>query len=189
MIEPFATQVNFGTGVIDSVPHIITRRLSDMRRMYADPHTLEAQIAAHGDPLVYEVYPVELPEEAGQILHCTTIIYPGRVNDEYYMTKGHFHSKRDCGEVYLGLSGTGMLLLQLEDGTVRAVPMTPGTSAYVPPYWAHRTVNTGNEPFIFFAAWPGDAGHDYGTIEQTGFAQLLVDRGGVPTLVPNPRYP
>jgi glucose-6-phosphate isomerase len=103
------------------------------------------------------------------------------------LTKGHFHEKRDRAEVYLGLAGEGYLVLQADDGTVRGVPMQPGTVAYVPPMWAHRTVNTGDEPFIFFAAWPGDAGHDYGTIEQTGFAKLLVDRDGQATLVDNPK--
>jgi glucose-6-phosphate isomerase len=52
--------------------------------------------------------------------------------------------------------------------------MGPGTVAYVPPNWAHRTVNTGEEPFVFFAVYPGQAGHDYGTIEKTGFPQRVL---------------
>jgi glucose-6-phosphate isomerase len=35
-------------------------------------------------------------------------------------------------------------------------------------------VNTGEEPFIFFAVYPGQAGHDYGTIEKTGFPQRVL---------------
>jgi glucose-6-phosphate isomerase len=49
-------------------------------------------------------------------------------------------------------------------------------------------VNVGDEAFSFLAAWPGDAGHDYGTIEQTGFAQLVVERGGEPAFVDNPKW-
>ena len=120
--------------------------------------------------------------------YCTTIIYPGRVGDEFHMTKGHYHDKRDRAEVYLGLAGEGYLLLQADDGTVRSVPMQAGTVAYVPSFWAHRTANTGNEPFIFYAASAGDAGHDYGTIEQAGLAKLLVARDGRPALVDNPKY-
>jgi glucose-6-phosphate isomerase len=104
------------------------------------------------------------------------------------MTKGHYHAKRDRGEVYVGMSGEGSVLLQLEDGTVRSVPMRPGTAAYVPPYWAHRTVNTGSAPFSFFSVWPGDAGHDYATIERFGFAKIMVWRDGQAVLVDNPRY-
>ena len=110
----------------------------------------------------------------GQLICCPTVIHPGTVGDEYFMTKGHFHSLRDTGEVYLGLGGSGYLLLMTEDGGQSAVPMERGTLAYVPPYWAHRTVNTGDEPFVFFAVYPGQAGHDYGTIETTGFPQRIV---------------
>jgi glucose-6-phosphate isomerase len=35
---------------------------------------------------------------------------------------------------------------------------------YVPPHWAHRSINTGNEPLISFCVYPGDAGHNYGDI-------------------------
>jgi glucose-6-phosphate isomerase len=187
-MQPFASQVSFSTGVISPSGKVTDRRLSDMRGMYLDTAEYDRIMGQEGDRLVYQVYPVSLPEEPGQVLHCTTILHPGKVGDEYHMTKGHYHQLRDRAEVYLGLAGRGYLVLQLEDGTVEKVLMEPGTAAYVPPNWAHRTCNVGTEPFIFFAAWPGDSGHDYGTIEKLGFAQLLVDRGGQPTLVPNPRY-
>lgn len=187
-MQPFASQVNFSTGVIVPSGKVIERRLSDMRGMYLDAAEYDRILREEGNRMVYQVYPVALPEEPGQVLHCTTVLHPGKVGDEYHMTKGHYHQLRDRAEVYLGLAGRGYLVLQLEDGTVEKVLMEPGTAAYVPPNWAHRTCNVGSEPFIFFAAWPGDSGHDYGTIEKLGFAQLLVDRGGEPTLVPNPRY-
>jgi glucose-6-phosphate isomerase len=187
LMEPFKTVLDMQTGILQPVGQIIQRHLSDMRRMYANTKVVDQILEKEGDRLVYEVYTVDLPEDEGQVLYCTTIIYPGRVGEEFHMTKGHFHERRDRAEVYLGLVGEGYLVLQADDGTVRGVPMQPGTVAYVPPMWAHRTVNTGDEPFIFFAAWPGDAGHDYGTIEQTGFAKLLVDRDGQATLVDNPK--
>jgi glucose-6-phosphate isomerase, archaeal len=183
--EPFGLQVNFETGLIGGAK-LIERRLSHMCGLYADSAALDQIIQSEGDRLVYEVYAADLPETEGNVLYCTTVIQPGQVGREYHMTKGHYHAKRDRAEVYLGVAGTGSLLLQLADGTVRAVEMTPGTVAYVPPYWAHRTVNTGDTPFIFFAAWPGDAGHDYGTIEQIGFGKLLVSQDGQPVLIDNP---
>jgi glucose-6-phosphate isomerase len=187
-MSPFALQINFSTGIINPSAKLSERRLSHMRSMYSDPAAVEQILEHEGDRLIYEVYAAELPEEEGQVLYCTTIIHPGQVGSEYHMTKGHYHTKRDRAEVYLGVAGEGYLLLQLEDGTIRSVPMQAGTAAYVPPYWAHRTVNTGATPFIFFAAWPGDAGHDYGTIEQVGFGKLLVDHSGQPTLVDNPKF-
>jgi glucose-6-phosphate isomerase len=188
LMLPFKTELGLTTGVIVPVNQVIRRTLSDMRGMYADDAAY-AQILDHeGDRLIYEVYPVDIPEEEGQVLHSTTVLYPGKIGGEFHMTKGHFHVKRNRAEVYLGLSGDGYLLLETDEGEVSSVPMKPGTIAYVPPYWAHRTVNTGPQPFIFFAAWPGDSGHDYGTIEKVGFAKIMVERNGRVALIDNPRW-
>ncbi len=186
-MEPFAAALDFKTGIIDSAQQRLQRRLSDMRAMYADRDAVEAALT-RDNPLIYEVYGTDLPEREGQVLYCTTIIYPGTIGDEYYMTKGHFHALRDRAEIYLGLAGEGYLLLATDAGDARALKMEPGIVTYVPPYWAHRTINCGDVPFIFLAAWPGDAGHDYATIETMGFPKLLVRRGGQPTLIDNPRY-
>lgn len=189
LIEPFNTILDMQHGTLQPAGQVIQRRLSDMRNMYFDQTAYERILAEEGDRLIYEIYHApELPQTEGQLLHCTTIIYPGRVGQEFHMTKGHFHAKRDRAEVYVGLSGEGHLLLQTEEGTVRDIPIRPGTVAYIPPLWAHRTVNTGAQPFSFLSVWPGDAGHDYGSIEKTGFAKLLLEREGQAALIDNPKF-
>jgi glucose-6-phosphate isomerase len=188
-MQPFKTDLGLTTGIIEQVAdRKIIRRLSHMHGMYANDEAADKILAEEGDRLIYEVYSVDLPEEENQVPYSTTVIYPGRIGDEYHMTKGHFHAKRDRAEVYLGLAGDGYLLLMTDQGEVASVPMKAGTIAYVPPYWAHRTVNTGSQPCVFFAVWPGDSGHDYGTIMNSGFAKILVDSGGRPTLVDNPKF-
>jgi glucose-6-phosphate isomerase len=186
--EPFACEVEFQTGVLRPNQQVLRRALRDIGAIFADQEAVQQILSAEGDRLVYEVYVADVPEEDGHLPYCTTVIYPGRVGDEYHMTKGHYHMKRERAEVYLGLSGEGCLLLQNEAGEVRVVEMKPGTAAYVPPGWAHRTANTGDVPFVFFAVYPGDAGHDYGTIETTGFAKILVAQNGQPVLKDNPRW-
>ena len=49
-------------------------------------------------------------------------------------------------------------------------------------------VNTGKIPFIFFAVYPGDAGHNYGDIEKTGFVRILIEEEGKPLFVDNPKW-
>ena len=159
-----------------------------MASMYADGDEAARILAAEGDRLIYEVQGVELPEEEGQIPHCTTRITPGRIGVEYHMTKGHYHARREQGEVYFGLSGRGCLVMQTETGETSVLEMVAGSAAYVPPYWAHRTVNVGDEDFVFFSVWEARAGHDYGTIERDGFRKLVVMRDGKPVVIDNPKY-
>ncbi|MGB5932464.1 MAG: glucose-6-phosphate isomerase family protein [Anaerolineae bacterium] len=186
LISPFTMRLDFQRGVLDPCNNVIERHLSDMRGMYLDEAATEEAIEG-GDPLLYEVYQYDVPFETGQLLVVTSIIQPGKLGDEYYMTKGHFHEKEDRAEVYLGLGGQGHLLLETRDGEFKALPVEPGTVTYIPPYWAHRMVNTGQEELVFFGVFPADAGHNYDEIEKRGFAKVVVDRDGEPTLVPNPK--
>jgi len=186
-VEPIAHQVRLVDGTIPTAHAVQERRLSDLRGLFADREA-EAALMAE-DPLVYRVYDAaDLPKEDGHLQFSTTVIQPGRVGDEFFMTKGHYHARADRAELYYGLSGRGMLVLQTPEGRAEALPMVAGTAAYVPPHWGHRTVNTGDEPFVFLAAYPADAGYDYGTIARDGFAGLVVAGTCGPRVVPNPRF-
>ena len=187
-IQPFVNEVATDTGILTVPGYIVRRKLSDMRNMYADVAEAARLLHKEGDRLIYEVQGIDLPDEEGQIPYCTTRILPGRIGDEFHMTKGHYHARREQGEVYFGLSGRGMLILQTEDGDSSEVEMVAGSAAYVPPYWAHRTLNIGEEDFVFFSVWEARAGHDYGTIERDGFRKLVVLRDGQPAVVDNPKY-
>jgi glucose-6-phosphate isomerase len=182
-MQPFTLDLDALTGKLEPATSEVRRRVSDMRGMFADREA-QAALAASVNPIVYEVLQYDVPNDNGQLVVCTTVLQPGRVGTEYFMTKGHYHSNRGTGEVYYGLRGQGVLLMEVDD-QFSSQTMQPGTVAYVPPYWAHRTANTGGEPFIFLAVYPADAGHDYGTIERDGFRYQLVDRDGSPCLLPS----
>ena len=104
------------------------------------------------------------------------------------MTKGHFHARRDTAELYYCIRGRGYMLMEKEDGEYELGEMYPGRSVYVPAFYAHRSINTGGEPLISLAVYPGDAGHDYGSIETSGFKHVVVERNGKSVAVENPRY-
>lgn len=181
-LDPFTTLLDLRLGTLDpprGEPQVRTQ--ADLRDYFlADPPDPEQ--------LVYRVLPMPVPTENSEIQCSTTILEPGTVGDEYYLTKGHFHAVRDRSEVYLGLAGEGRLVLATEDGRHRVEPIRPGTVNYVPGGWAHRSVNVGGEPLVFFAAYVGDAGHDYETIARDGFPVLVCAGADGPVVRVNPRY-
>jgi len=187
LMRPFSMQLDFKTG--DLVPHDRTniRKLSDMRGMFFDT-AAERRILQKENPIIYSFSERILPEENGHLQLATTSIRPGKIGEEYFMTKGHYHRRPDTSEVYIGLEGQGCLLIQTEKGDFESIDIRTGVVAYIPPYWGHRMVNTGLNPFIFFAVYPGDAGHNYGDIEKTGFVKILVERNGKPLLIHNPKW-
>jgi len=166
----------------------IQRRLSAMAGMYAN-EAARAAMEAEDDQLVYEFHDMGLPEKEGEIAFGTSIVYPGKVDDEYFMTKGHFHAILATAEVYYCLRGHGYMLMENPEGDWEAQELTPGCVVYVPERYAHRSINTGaDEPLITFFAFRADAGHDYGTIETKGFRKLIVERGGKPEIIDNPNW-
>ncbi|GAB4551829.1 MAG: glucose-6-phosphate isomerase [Anaerolineae bacterium] len=184
---PFTSMVNLTTGEIPEARMIQRRYLSDLKGLYAD-QSAEAALLAD-NPLIYEVYEASnMPHEEGQLLFSTTVIRPGKVGDEYFFTKGHYHAIANRAELYFGLAGEGYLLLQTPEGEISAQPMTAGAASYVPPFWGHRTINVGAVNFVFLACYPADAGYDYASIAERGFAQIMVERAGKPTLIDNPRW-
>jgi glucose-6-phosphate isomerase len=164
----------------------IRRRLSDMAAMYADREAAARMVAA-SDPLVYEYYDMGVLPSPGEVAYGTSTTFPGRVGDEYFMTKGHFHSVLDTAEVYYCLSGHGYLLMENPEGDWEVQELTPGHAVHVPGRYAHRSINVSpDEPLVTFFAFPGHAGHDYGPIEARGFRKLVVERDGRPQVVDNP---
>lgn len=186
-VQPLSRQVRLSDGAIPTAHAVQERRLRDLAGLFADK-AAESELL-ESNPLVYRVFDAAaLPKEDGHLLFSTTVIESGRVGEELFMTKGHYHARADRAELYYGLSGEGILLLQTPEGRYEALEMVAGTAAYVPPYWGHRTVNTGAEPFVFLAAYPADAGYDYGTIARDGFAALVLAGTHGPRVVPNPNF-
>lgn len=178
IMQPFGLTINLETGDMEGAENHLVRRASDMRGHYRDEAALEQLIAEHGDPLHYEVFEKPVPPEYGQIMYCISKTQPGVVGEECFMTKGHYHTIAETAEIYYCLRGKGYMLMKTADGQCVAEPMERHRMVYVPPYWAHRTINTGDEPLISFCAYPGDAGHNYGDIEKQGFPKRCLLRNG-----------
>ncbi len=177
LMMPFTTVFDLAEGVMKEPERVIVRKASSMRGHFADERALEGLIAA-GDPVLYQVAEKGIPEERGQLQYCISTTLAGTVGEEFYMTKGHYHKVADTAEIYLCLRGEGYMLMKTADGECKWERFEPGRMVYVPPCWAHRTVNTGREPLISFCVYPGEAGHNYGDIEKEGFPVRLFRRGG-----------
>jgi glucose-6-phosphate isomerase, archaeal len=145
----------------------------------------DARQAADQNTVVYRVQawcPVPEGTEGAQFWG-STVIEPGQVEAEYFMTHGHFHLKRTRTEYYATIAGEGALILMDETRRTWMEPMSPGSLHFIPPNIAHRVANSGKMPLRLVACWPSDAGHDYDAIRRFGFAARLLNVNGKPSLV------
>lgn len=158
------------------------KTIGQLQGIFADE---QARRAMDPNRMVYRVQawcPVPEGTEGG-LFWGSTVLEPGQVGCEYFMTHGHFHLKRDRTEYYATIAGEGGLILMNENRETRIEPMSPGSLHFIPPRTAHRVANTGEVPLRFVACWPSDAGHDYGSIRELGFGARLLKVKGRPTLV------
>ena len=174
---PWGIDIDLIEGTMSKPDRVLVRKASDMLGYYQDEAALQ-RLIAEGDPVHYEVFEKIIPEQYGQLLLCISKLHPGRVGDECFMTKGHYHTVSGTAEVYLCIRGQGYMMMKTADGQCVAEPMRRNRMVYVPPHWAHRSINTGDEPLISFCVYPGDAGHNYGDIATEGFPKRVFIRDG-----------
>ena len=161
-----------------------TRAMKEVASIFRD------QIAARAIAPETSVYAVQswLPVAEGTqgaLFFGVSTIMPGKVGNEYFMTKGHFHLKSDRAEYYWGVAGKGMLILMDQNNNTWGEEVSPGSLHYIGGNTAHRLANTGDCELIVGACWPADAGHDYETIAQNGFTARLLEIDGSPKFVQN----
>lgn len=185
--EPKKVTINFKKIIMEPYTRKKEVKLSELKDYCAYPEAAEKILSKGRDPVIYEYYEYAPAETSGNINFGLTVIYPGKIGKEYYMTKGHFHEK-DAAEFYLCLKGRGILLMQNRDGEVITIKLKPGALGYVPPGWGHRTINMGRSKFAFFFAYPSDAGHDYMIVREKGFAKIVIEEEKTLKVIDNPRY-
>ena len=184
---PFTFTLPMPQVIPSRVDNHIERRLSALRGQFMDQESYDQMLSA-GDPLIYEVYEIKRPEVVGELLMGISIVHPGKVGNEFFMTKGHFHSILETSEVYFCLRGEGYMVMENPEGDACVESLSPGKVLYVPPRWAHRSVCTSRqEDLVTFFAYPANAGHDYGTIEQQGFQKVVLDGPNGLEIIDNPR--
>lgn len=164
-------QVDWLTGALSQGPTLRkSTHIADLLHVFAD-ETARQRLAPQ--TLVYEVEMLTTPTGEGELFTGVTHLHPGKVGNEFFMTRGHFHQRREQGEVYFGLRGSGLLLLQTEQQEARLEQVFPGSVHIIPGFTAHRLINTGDAILSALAVWPTVAGHDYAALAQ-GFALRVV---------------
>ena len=167
-IQNNAMTLSFDSGQFDKGKATAIRTVQDLAEVWKkapDPAD---------DRVVYHTYGMSSDDtETPQLRFSTTVIEPGTVHGEYFMTRGHFHTNSEREEFMLVLSGTGELVLRDRIGKAWTEPLGPGFTCVIDGKFAHRLVNTGEEPLIVMVVWQSDCGHDYAVIQRLGFGIRL----------------
>ena len=187
--DPSTHHINSATGAMSDAGGLYIKRLRDLEGLYLDSAAFQSALATSADIIVYTVHEQRPTQKIGDLIFGTTMMEPGRIGDEFYMTRGHIHACANRPEVYYGESGEGLMLLETPEGDVRILEVKPRVAVYVPPFWIHRSVNTGATPLVMSFFYPSDSGQDYNIIAKSGgMAVRIMARGTGWEAVKNPTY-
>lgn len=189
-VEPQSCLVSVEEGLMKRSNGHYVKTFADLSGLYADAAAFEAILARHSADTAYEVTQFRPQGTTGDMIFGVTRMLPGRVGDEFYLTRGHIHAKADRPEVYYGQKGQGLMLLESPDGDVRIIEIGPQTICYVPPFWIHRSVNVGTQDLVMVFSYPADSGQDYSIIERAGGmrVRIVTDGNGGWKQIDNPHY-
>ena len=189
-LPPFLAFVNPETLQIQPHTGGYKKYFRELVGIYADEAAFDRLAEAFGDTVAYRVDEARFSDHGSDLITGISALEPGKVGQEFFMTRGHLHRRADRPETYYCLAGHGVLLLESLVGEVKAMEMRAGSLVYVPPFWLHRSVNVGETVFATLFSYPADAGQNFEIVKQAqGFRQLVVsgDDDGW-KLVPNSRY-
>lgn len=190
-------KLSFGSDVIKTVPDM--RKMEDMKPVLLYPNQ-------EGPEVFYLMYrgtglqKDKLLMENQGLRYDITVIYPGKVGQEYVKTFGHYHPRvpgqeLTYPEVYQVLSGKAHFLLQkggeltgeVEDFAV--ADFEAGDILIIPPFYGHVTVNPGDEPLVMANWIARDFVSEYGPIRaRKGMAYYDVEYKGKSIFMPNDSY-
>jgi glucose-6-phosphate isomerase len=174
--------LDFSTGSFLGEPPQSVKTLGELASLFRDRMMAERMDAS---TVVYEIHgcPAEA-EGRPRLLYATTVLHPGIVSGEFFMTRGHFHTNPERGEFMMTCEGEGVLLLMDRERNTWSERMEKGSVHDIDGRYAHRVVNTGSESLVFLVVWMSDCGHEYDSIMESGFGKAVVAEGGRFALVP-----
>ncbi|WZH37749.1 MAG: glucose-6-phosphate isomerase family protein [Microbacterium enclense] len=189
LAEPARMTVDFARGLLDGGSERYEKHLPDLAGVYRDDAAYAEAVSRDTGEPVYWVESSTPETGRGALTIGLSVLQPGRIGDEFAMTRGHLHAQSEFAELYYGVAGSGVMLLESIDGDSRALPISSGVVVHVPGGWIHRSVNVGDDTLVTLFTYATEAGQDYGIIADAGgMKQLVVADGDAWTTRPNPDH-
>ena len=126
-----------------------TTRLKDMDNRFKD------QISIKENPIIYRVF----IKKFSPINLGLTVINPGAINKEFFMTKGHIHTKK-TPEFYILFEGSGLLLIQ-KNNKQKTIKLKKEEITLIPEDYVHRLINIGNKKLKVLTIYHENSKPDY----------------------------
>jgi len=128
MSKPIRLEPDAVLGVLAGGTNRYEKHLPELVGIYRDASAFQAALEADDHEPVYWVESSAPDTDSGALTIGISVLKPGLIGDEFAMTRGHIHARHSAAELYYGLAGRGVLLMETIDGRISAIEITPGAT-------------------------------------------------------------
>lgn len=144
--------------------------LAQLRVHYKDADYFEKEDPAlDPETLIYETVIKESSPEEGHLNWGNITIQPGRVNDQYFCTHGHFHKTDNTEEYMLCMKGEGLIMFMNRDKDCWCEVLEEGSLHHIEAGLARRIINLSDEPLMLSFCYPSHVELDLDSVRETPF--------------------
>ena len=188
--DPITADFKKISGFFPQATGYYSKTFNELEGMYENDGEFQNMLPKWNNKVVYEVWEHRSSKNNGDLVFGTSVMKPGRVGEEFFLTRGHQHERAYCAETYFCLSGKGVILMENPDGEIKALKLGKGKLVYVPPFWLHRSINIGDSDLVTLFTYNSDAGQNYEILKKRGGMRKRVIQDNTKgwTLVKNKKY-
>ena len=189
-IDPILADFEKNIGNFPQATSHYSKTFNELEGMYENDLEFQKMVPHWGNRVVYDVWEHRSSKNKGDLVFGISVMKPGLVGDEFFLTRGHQHQNVYCAETYFCLSGKGVILMESPDGDIKALKLEKSQLVYVPPLWLHRSVNIGDSELVTLFTYNSDAGQNYEILKKSGGMRKRVIQkdNNSWTLVANTRF-
>lgn len=121
------------------------------------------------ETVIYETVIKESSPEEGHLNWGHITLYPGRVNDQYFCTHGHYHASPNTEEYLLCMEGDGLIMYMNREGECWCEVLEEGSLHHVDEGLARRIINLGDTPLMLSFCYPSNVELDLESIRKKPF--------------------
>lgn len=130
------------------------------------------------EEVIYEAFYKESTPEEGHLTWGHITLYPGKVNDQYHCTKGHYHLNPHAEEYFLCMKGEGLIMFMNREGDCWCEELEEGSLHKVPEGTARRLINLGDDELMLSTCVSSDAGFDFESVTKKPFSCHVYEDDG-----------
>ena len=93
IIDPVLADFKKTSGKFNQVTGHYSKTFSDLEGMYENELEFQKMLPKWRNRVVYEVWEHRSSENRGDLVFGTSVMKPGLVGDEFFLTRGHQHKK------------------------------------------------------------------------------------------------